>query len=200
MSYILPKRLKAGDKIAIVSPSSGCASIYPWVYKLGLNRLIEIFKLEPIEFPSALASNNYLSANPKARADDINKAFSNPEIKAIIATTGGNDQIRILPYLDHNIIINNPKIFLGYSDATNLHLYLNKLNLISYYGCSLMSQLAMQGQMDKYTIRSIIKSLFEPTIGQIEPADYSTDYDLDWADQELLTHARPLEKGTGWHW
>lgn len=200
MHYKLPPRLKPGDKVAIVSPSSGLASDYPWVYELGLNRLRELFGLEPIEFKSALASNDYLHDNPQVRAEDINKAFADPEIKAIITTIGGNDQIRILPYLDPTIIQSNPKIFLGYSDATNLHLYLNKLGIISYYGGSLMNQFAMQGEMYPYTIHSIKKSLFEPSIGQIEPAPYFTDCDLDWDNQEYLTQKRPLEKNTGWAW
>ena len=101
-----------------------------------------------------------MSQNPKARAEDINTAFADPSIKGIIATIGGNDQIRILPYLDKKIISANPKIFMGYSDCTNLHLFLWNLGIISYYGGAIMTQFAMGGGMQEYTINSIKKAAF----------------------------------------
>jgi len=200
INFIKPARLKPGDKVAIISPSSGCAYLYPAVYAWGLERLRTIFKLEPVEFPTTRKSPEYLSQNPQARAEDINNAFKNPEIKAIIATTGGNDQIRILKYLDNEAIKNNPKIFMGYSDCTNLHLYLWNLGIISYYGGSIISQFAMQGSMHEYTVDAIRKALFEDTIGPVFPSQFYTDYDLDWSDESLLTHNRPVEPNIGWEW
>lgn len=70
----------------------------------------KVYKLD--EFLTVWQTPEYLSNNPKARAEDINAAFSDSSIKAIIATIGGNDQIRILPYLDKEIITANPKIFM----------------------------------------------------------------------------------------
>src|SRR5262245_27570943 len=95
-----PSSLKSGDKVAIISPSSGMPFLFPWVFEQGMNRIRDIFQLEPVEFPTALQSPEYLLQNPKIRADDINVAFADPSIKAVIATIGGNDQVRILPYLD----------------------------------------------------------------------------------------------------
>ena len=133
MTFRQPSALKPSDKVAIVSPSSGMPFLFPWVYEQGLERLKQVFQLEPIEYPTARQSPEYLSRNPKARAEDINRAFADPSIKGIIATIGGNDQIRILPYLDKKIIGATPKIFMGYSDCTNLHLFLWNLGIISYY-------------------------------------------------------------------
>src|SRR3990167_2446622 len=198
--FKIPNRLQLGDKIAIISPSSGCANLFPWVYELGLQRLRDEFKLVPIELPTAKATPEYLSQNPQARAIDINNAFANPEIKAIIATSGGYDEIRILPYLDTAIIAKNPKIFLGYSDNTNIHLMLYNLGIISYYGCSVMSQLAMQGKMHDYTKNYIHRALFDRAIGEIADSDVWTDVDLDWADKTNLTKTRSLEKSPGWLW
>lgn len=130
MEFRRPSSLKPGDKVAIISPSSGMPFLFPWVYKQGLNRIREIFKLVPVEFPTACQSPEYLSRNPQARAEDINAAFADPSIKGIIATIGGNDQIRILPYLDKELISRNPKIFMGYSDCTNLHLFLWNLGRV----------------------------------------------------------------------
>ena len=200
LKFQFPARLSVGDKVAIISPSSGAAHLFPWVYKLGLQRLRDEFGLIPVEFPTALQSSEYLSKNPQARAKDINDAFANPGIKAILATTGGNDEIRILPYLDAKIIAHNPKIFLGYSDNTNIHLYLYNLGMISYYGCSVMSQLAMQGGMHEYTKNYIKKALFEKRIGLLVDSQEWTDFDFDWADKDNLVKIRPMEKSPGWLW
>ena len=71
MKFKHPASLQAGDKIAIVSPSSGLSHLFPWVYEQGLRRMHEVFDLIPIEFPTARQSPDYLSSNPKARAEDI---------------------------------------------------------------------------------------------------------------------------------
>lgn len=200
MRFTLPKRLKAGDKVAIVSPSTGLSTIFPWVYQRGLQRLRDVFHLEPVEFPTALKNPEYLENNPQARADDINAAFQDESISAIIATIGGNDQIRILPYLDPKIITANPKPFLGYSDNTNLHLFLWNLGLISYYGGHIMGQFSMQGQMDDFTVNYLKSALFESSIGQIEDSIEWTDFDYEWADPKNLNMRRPQYKGIGWEW
>lgn len=200
MEFQRPLSLKPGDKIAIISPSSGMPFLFPWVYKQGLNRIREIFELVPVEFPTACQSPEYLSQNPEARAKDINEAFSDLSIKGIIATIGGIDQIRILPYLDKELISKNPKIFMGYSDCTNLHLFLWNLGIISYYGGAVMTQFAMGGGMQDYTIESIKKSLFHPPIGHVSAAPEYSDADLDWADENNLNKKRPMYQSEGWYW
>lgn len=200
MEFRKPSSLKSGDKVAIVSPSSGMPFLFPWVYEQGLRQLKEVFNLQPVELPTARQSPEYLSQNPKARADDINAAFADPSIKGIIATIGGNDQIRILPYLNKKIISENPKIFMGYSDNTNLHLFLWNLGIVSYYGGAIMTQFAMGGGMQEYTINSIKKVIFSPSIGQITAAPEYSDADLDWADKKNLSKKRPMSSSTGWFW
>lgn len=200
MTFRQPLSLNPNDKVAIVSPSSGMPFLFPWVYEQGLDRLKQIFQLEPIEFPTARKSSEYLSQNPQARAEDINRAFADPSIKGIIATIGGNDQIRILPYLDKKVISLNPKIFMGYSDCTNLHLFLWNLGIISYYGGAIMTQFAMGGGMQEYTINSIKRAVFDPPIGQVYAAPEYSDADLDWGDQQNLSKKRPTYPSTGWVW
>lgn len=200
MKFHIPPRLQKGDKVAILSPSAGLPSLFPWVYELGLRRLREVFQLEPIEFPTARKSPDYLEKNPKARADDMNAAFADQSIKAIIATIGGNDQIRILPYLDVETIASNPKSFLGYSDNTHLHVFLWNLGITSYYGGNLMTQFAIQGNMHDFTVNYLKKALFEANIGEIHASSEWTDYDLNWEDPQNLIQTRPLYKSEGWHW
>jgi muramoyltetrapeptide carboxypeptidase LdcA involved in peptidoglycan recycling len=200
MEFTLPPRLEPGDKVAVISPCAGLPSIFPWVYELGLKRLREVFYLEPVEFPSAKKSLDYLEKHPQARADDIHAAFLDPSIKAVIATIGGNDQMRLLPYLDKHILAKHPKIFLGYSDNTSLHLFLWNLGIISYYGGNLMVQFAMQGSMHDYTINYLKKALFHKSIGVIEEPSEWTDYDLPWEDPDHLKTTRPLYKNEGLEW
>lgn len=200
MKFQRPLPLKQGDKVAIISPSSGMPFLFPWVYKQGLHRIREIFELIPVEFPTACQSPEYLSQNPQARAEDINAAFSDTSIKGIIATIGGIDQIRILPYLNKELITSNPKIFMGFSDCTNLHLFLWNLGIVSYYGGAVMTQFAMGGGMQDYTINSIKKALFDPPIGQVKATLEYSDADLDWADENNLSKKRPMYLSQGWYW
>lgn len=199
-NFTQPQRLRPKDKIAILSPSSGMPSLFPWVYDQGLKRVKDVFSLDPIEFSSARKSPEFLSKNPKARAEDINAAFADSSIKAIIATIGGNDQIRVLPYLDKDLIRRNPKIFMGYSDCTNLHLFLWNLGIVSYYGGAIMTQFAMGKEMHPYTIDSIQKALFQLSIGKVLPPLEYSDADLDWADKANLHKDRPQYPGVEWHW
>lgn len=200
MKFTIPARLQPGDKVAIVTPSFAAPYLFPQVYELGLERLRTVFGLVPVAFSSTCKSPEYLAKNPQARAEDINAAFANKSIKAIITTTGGNDCIRILPYLDAQTISANPKIFLGYSDITNIHLYLWKLGLISYYGGSVMSQFSMQGAMQDYTVNWIKKALFETELGQVDISPTWTDTDFDWADASMLTKKRPMESAPALEW
>jgi muramoyltetrapeptide carboxypeptidase LdcA involved in peptidoglycan recycling len=89
---------------------------------------------------------------------------------------------------------------MGYSDCTNLHLFLWNLGIISYYGGAVMTQFAMGGGMQEYTINSIKKALFEPSIGEVHSASEWSDADLDWGDPQNLDKVRTLYPSEGWHW
>ena len=82
-----------------------------------MRRLAEGTGLVPIEFPTT----RQLVATTEARAADINAAFADPRIRAVIATTGGDDEVTVVPHVDTAIVRNDPKPFFGYSDNTNLH-------------------------------------------------------------------------------
>ncbi len=100
---IRPKRLKPGDTLAAVSLSWGGPSVYPHRYQAGKRQLEEAFKVEVIEMPHTLSDADWLQQNPQARAADLMQAFADPAIDGIISTIGGDDSIRILPYIDFDI-------------------------------------------------------------------------------------------------
>ena len=136
---IKPKKLKRGDTIAVLSPSSGAPQKFPHIFEHGLSILEREFGFRVKEYPTTRMSSKALYENPKARAEDMNRAFLDPEVKGIICSIGGDDSVRILRYLDTESILKNRKLLMGYSDSTTFLAYLNKLGLVTYYGPSIMS-------------------------------------------------------------
>lgn len=197
MKFIKLPKLKLGDKVAILSTSSDTASHFPWVLDLGLERLKTDFHLKPVEYPTTRKR----SPSPKERANDIMAAFSDKDIKAIIATIGGSDQIKLLPHLDPAIISANPKPFMGYSDNTNLSLFLWNLGIPSYYGGAIMVQFAMPGEkMLDSTVETIRLSLLDGGEYTLKPAKDFTDIELEWGVKNNLSKTRIFEKNEGWYW
>ena len=133
---IKPKALKRGDTVAIVSLSSGMGGEKPLIhrYYTGIKRLESVFGLHVITMPNALKGSEYLYNHPELRAQDLMQAFKDTNIRAIICMIGGDDTIRLLPYIDYQIIRDNPKIFMGYSDTTANHLMLYKAGVVSFHG------------------------------------------------------------------
>lgn len=194
---IKPENLKKGDKIATISLSSGLAGDKKlrYRYEIGKKRLENLFGLKVIEMSNSLKGSKYLSNNPKARAEDMMNAFKNKEIKAIFSNIGGDDTLRLLPYIDFDVIKNNPKIFVGYSDTTVNHFMCYKAGLTSYYGPSVLTEFAENVEMHDYTIKWIKKVLFNnKTIGEIESSNYWTSQMLPWENKENSKIKRELNK------
>ena len=121
--------------------------------------------------PNTLKGSDYLYKHPEERARDLMDAFTNSEIKGIFSCIGGDDSIRLLPYIDFDTIKRNPKIFLGYSDTTVTHFMCLKSGLLSFYGASILAEFAENIRIFDYTEECIKKVLFssEP-LGQIHAA------------------------------
>ncbi|GAA2282385.1 hypothetical protein GCM10010234_19870 [Streptomyces hawaiiensis] len=136
-----PPKPSPGDRIAVISPSSGPPGLFPLPYELGLERLREEFGLEPVEYPATRT----MGSTPQERADDIHAAFTDPGIKAVIASIGGDDQITVLPYLDRELIRADPKPFFGMSDNTNLLAFLRTCGVVGFHGGSVMCELGRPG-------------------------------------------------------
>ena len=142
------KKLRKGDKVAIVSLSSGMLgeAFCSHNIEIGVKRLRE-YGLEPSFMPNSLKGIEYLKANPKARAKDLKDAFMDDSIAGIICAIGGDDTYRLLPYLleDEEFIDavhKSPKLFTGFSDTTINHLMFYKLGLSTYYGPNFICDLA----------------------------------------------------------
>jgi muramoyltetrapeptide carboxypeptidase len=127
-----PRRLKLGDTIGIVSP--GSAPLVEAKFNNGVNYLHQKgFHIKLGE--NILKRRGYLAGNDESRAADLNAMFADPEVKALFCTRGGYGASRILDKIDYDLVGNNPKIFMGYSDFTALSLsLLKKSNLITFIG------------------------------------------------------------------
>src|SRR5690625_1095188 len=195
-----PKMLQPGDKVATISTSWGGAGNRElrWRYEQGIERLHSIFGLKVIPMPNSLKGEDYLYQHPEARAEDLMTAFQDKSIKGIIANIGGDDSIRLLPYIDFNMIKENPKIFMGYSDVTISHLFCLKAGLSSFYGPAILTDFAENVSMDEYTIDMIKRTLFSrDTIGEIKPAPEWTSERLEWIE-ENKNRRRRMRKNSGY--
>src|SRR5215204_470339 len=129
---IKPKRLAPGDTVALVSPASATFnSVDLQIAQESLEALG--FKVKPGEH--MLERHGFLAGDDKARAEDINKAFADKSIAGVHAIRGGWGSARLLPYLDYDTIRRNPKVLIGYSDITALHMAIQaKTGLITFHG------------------------------------------------------------------
>src|SRR5258708_16296883 len=104
-SLVYPPKVHPGDKVAVLSPSSGLPEMYPAVYEQGLQRLREIFHLEPVEYPTT----RKMHSSPQDRARDIHTAFADPEIKAVISSIGGGYQLKMVKNLGPELLKKYPQ-------------------------------------------------------------------------------------------
>lgn len=178
-----PKMLKAGDKVATISLSWGGAGEpdLRWRYEQGIDRLRDVFGLEVVAMPNSLKGGDYLYENPQARAEDLMNAFKDPTIKGIFSNIGGSESIRLLPYIDFDVIRDNPKVFIGYSDSTVTHLFCHKAGISSFYGPAILTDFAENVEMHEYTVEALKKALFTASaIGEVKPATEWTSERLEW--------------------
>lgn len=114
-----PPRLRAGDRVAIVAPAG-----FYWDqqdFQL-VTEAITAMGLVPVPQPHWKDRFGYLAGTDKDRAADLNAAFADPAIRAVFALRGGWGSQRLLPLLDWKTIAANPKLLVGFSDITALHL------------------------------------------------------------------------------
>lgn len=114
-----PPRLRAGDTVGLVEP----AGFVPDQFDLQLvDEAIRAMGLVPKRGKHLLARHGYLAGEDKARAADINAMYADDEVRAVFAIRGGWGSARVLPHLNFDVIRANPKLLIGFSDITALHL------------------------------------------------------------------------------
>ncbi len=165
---IKPQKLNKGDKVAVITLSKGILGM-PFAkheLDLGIKRLKEM-GLEPVIMPNSLNDMDHTFNHPEERASDLQQAFLDDSIKAIICAIGGDDTYKTIPYLMEDkefidAVKKHPKIFTGFSDSTNNHIMLHKLGLETFYGpCFLVDIAELDREMLPYTKEYFNKFFFE---------------------------------------
>jgi muramoyltetrapeptide carboxypeptidase LdcA involved in peptidoglycan recycling len=198
--FVTPSPVERGDRVAVLAPASGSAARFPHVLDRGLRVLRERFDLEPVLFPTARRSDEWLYDHPAARARDVEAAFRDPDLGTVLATIGGNDQVRILRHLDAGTLAAHPTRFFGVSDNTHLHTALWEAGVVSYYGGTVMTDLACAGGPFGYTLEHLERALFDETMGEVHPAEEFAGDDPQWADPGTLSKPLEREPSPGWTW
>lgn len=129
---ICGKKLKFGDTLGLIAPS-GAVRTEGAIERAVAETERMGFKVKLGE--SAGQKYGYLSGTDEVRARDINRMFADDEVDAIVCLRGGYGAMRILDQLDYELIAKHPKIFMGFSDITALHIaLLEKCGLVTFHG------------------------------------------------------------------
>jgi len=164
---IQPVRLQKGDTVGLITPASR-------PFEIERAKIEAKEKMEALGFKVKFGKNvdkiwGYLAGSDEERISDIHDFFEDNDVKAIITIRGGYGTARLLKHLDYDLIKNNPKILLGYSDITSLLIAIyQQTGLVTFHGPVATSTFS------DFTTKYFYKTLTEPNpVGEIEDAPYS---------------------------
>lgn len=181
---MIPKKLKSGDHIRVISPAVSLGVI-PESQILRAAERLQGLGLSVSFGKNASELDNFSSSAVKSRVADLHDAFSDPSVDGILTTLGGYNANQLLRHLDYDLIQANPKVFCGFSDITVLQLaFLAKANLVTYSGPH-FSTLSMELGLE-YTLEQFASCVMSAEPLDIKPADHWSD-DMWFADQENRT-------------
>ena len=189
-------KLQPGDKVAVLSPAFAAPAIGPAVHEQAMRRLAELTGLIPVEYPTT----RKLGATAEERAADVNAAFADPEIRAILATVGGSDQITVIRHLDPELARADPKPFLGYSDNTNLLNWLWSHGVAGFYGGSTQVHLGAGPAVDPEHLTALTAALFTGERLELTEPGESEDYGREWSDVLATSEGGLREATEPWVW
>jgi len=181
--------------VAIVSPSFAAPEIFPAIHEQAMRRLTEITGLLPVEYPTTRRTST-----PQERARDLNQAFGDPSIRAVLAVIGGEDQITVIPHLDATLVTADPKPFLGYSDNTNILNWLWNNGVAGFYGGSTQVHLGPGPAVDPCHEASLRAALLTGERIQVTEPGLSEDLGTPWDDPAALTEFGDRTPTEPWTW
>ena len=182
---LIPPKLKRGDTIGIFSPSSPISATVPVRYRRGVDYLkSQGFCIR--EGALTGKRDGYRSGSIRERAEELNALIRDPEVRCIMSSIGGMNSNSLLPYLDYEALMADPKIIVGYSDVTALLLGIHqRTGLTTYYG---PAAAASFGELPPYVDETF--QYFWDVVGEgaslpwtlPTPAEWTEEH-LDWANQ-----------------
>lgn len=182
---MIPTKLKKGDTIGVIAPSN-------YIEKDDLeyiNASIALMEASgfKVKFGKYVFEDTLgYGTSPEKRAADINWAFTDGEVKAIMCVKGGEDSNTTLDYIDYEMIKKHPKIICGFSDNTSiLNAIHEKTGLVTYHGPTFKSLTSWE---TGYAYKQFIKTFAENTESLImgEPEDEYTTIQAGQATGELV--------------
>ncbi len=194
---ILPRRLVKGDTIGIISPASPFPAWFPRRFARSISNL------ESKGYKVKLGAHvrdilGHKAGRKEDRLADLHEMYRDKSVKLLMTTLGGYNSNELLDSLDYDLVRQNPKGLIGYSDITALHLAIHsKTGLVSFYGPHLMSQFGEYPDVLPYTLECFEKVVCQARpAGKIELSKVWTEERLEY-DQED-NRARSLRPTTGW--
>ena len=149
-----PAALRAGDRLAVVAPSSGCSGDDLARGEAELRRL----GFDGVHTDAIFDRSTFSAGPPDVRAADFLRAWSDPSIAGLVALRGGHGSSELLPLLQHLRPARAPKVFIGYSDTTALLTWLTCLSgMTALHGPMIESRLA--NGPEGYDERSFLAAL-----------------------------------------
>lgn len=153
-AFLKPRPLMPGDCVALITPATYVSS--PDALQLA-RRTVEFLGLKWKTGRNLGKRNGYLGGSVDERVADLHEAFLDPEVKAVFCTRGGYGSAMLLDRIDFDLIRKHPKIFLGYSDITALHLGIHqKSKIITFHGPMALSD------FPDYTLEHFKRAIFDP--------------------------------------
>lgn len=197
---IKPKPWRPGSRVAVASSSAGSPARFPATFDAGIGVLRDVFGLEVVEAATARMSSDELAVNPRLRAETLNDLFADPEIDGILSSIGGNESVRILPWLDTELAAANPKIYLGYSDTAAQTVAYHLAGLVTFNGPAVMAGFA---QLENFpeAIAHVRTMLFGGVdAGEYEPYPTWVERYQDWNDAARAGQVGDRTPHDGWRW
>lgn len=184
---IAPCAVKPGDCVALLSPAWAAPAYFPAIHAQAKQRLEALLNVLVVEYPTTAA----MGASLEERARDLNSAFMDPGIRAIMTTVGGDDLIRMTPQLDPDAVRADPKPFFGYSDNTNILHWLWDAGVASFHGGATQVHFGPGPDLDSVHLNSLKAALTGETDHRLEIGTDSEDFGFDWSDPAALTVSSP---------
>jgi len=181
---MIPKKLKKGDTIHVISPATSL-KIIPESQREATNLRFRSLGLNVTFSENAEEFDEFESSSIDSRIVDFHKAFLDKKVNAIITTIGGFNSNQLLGHINYGLIKKNPKVFCGYSDITALqNAIYKKTKLVTYSGPH-YSTFGMHTGFE-YTLEYFKKCLMSDVAFEVKAAEEWSD------DQWFLNQSKRL--------
>lgn len=199
---LLPPRLEPGDKVGVIAPSFPALDLFPHRMAQAEKNLYDRWRLAVAYGKHALGNAGWVSASGEARAEDLNAMFADTDVKAIIAALGGDHSVEMLPFIDWDVVREHPKIFVGYSDVTVLHLAIHHTTgLVTFQGPSFIGEFGDFPEMLPFTADAFEAAVMSGTpIGATPVSEEWTEDSADWSTGDDASYERTMLLNPGSVW